>query len=333
MSSGPEPKSLWKRRISRGWAAAAVIVVLSCAAAGALSLYYPAPQDVLASMWPLRTKVLAAVRSDSPAEALPAIEQWDKASAQLLPSLMLRAQWPDDLTRQRVDHLRERLAALRGAIQDDRGDDVASLALECFEAHRQCAALFEEVPPAAVLAAHDHGGHAHAGVDSAAHHGAAHAGHEHGKREIGPEEPVPSVRVEVKPDLLNKGWNLRVATENFRFAPERASGDHVPGEGHAHLYVDGKKVTRLYSEWHFLGTLAPGTHVVRVTLNTNDHDDYVHNGEVIADEATVGVPLDPNDPLCRYPLALESGPALAKEEILFGRGERTAKAATSAEEQ
>ena len=332
MSSGSEPKSLWKRRVSRGWTAAVIVAVLACAAVGGLSLYYPAPQDVLASMWPLRTKVLAAVRGESPRAALPAIEEWDRASAQLLTSLMLRAQWPDDTTRQRVEDLRGRLGELRAAIQEDQRDDVPSLALKCFEAHRQCAALFEVAPPVSALAAHDHGGHAHSAGGSSAHHGAEHAGHQHGRREIGPDEPVPSVEIDVKPDLLNKGWNLRVATENFRFAPERASGEHAAGEGHAHLYVDGKKVTRLYSEWHFLGTLAPGTHVVRVTLNTNDHDDYVHDGKVIADEAAIEVPLDPNDPLCRYPLAPEPGTAPAREEILFGSGERTVKAANPAEE-
>lgn len=78
------------------------------------------------------------------------------------------------------------------------------------------------------------------------------------------------------------GYNLNVRTTAFRWAPWNASKAHRNGQGHAHLYVDGKKVTRLYGPWYFLGDLETGKHYVKVTLNGNDHGDYVHGDKPVA---------------------------------------------------
>ena len=83
------------------------------------------------------------------------------------------------------------------------------------------------------------------------------------------------------------GWNLHFETENFKFSPENVSTAHVAGEGHAHVYVDGVKVNRLYSGDYYLGELDEGEHVVRVTLNANNHSEYAVDGEVI--EASMSI--------------------------------------------
>ena len=67
------------------------------------------------------------------------------------------------------------------------------------------------------------------------------------------------------------GWNLHVVTKGFRFSPENASKEHVAGEGHAHVYVNGKKIARLYSPWLHIAELPAGKTVVKVSLNSNDH--------------------------------------------------------------
>ena len=77
----------------------------------------------------------------------------------------------------------------------------------------------------------------------------------------------------VEKDMMS-GWNLSFETENFKFSPENASTKHVDGQGHAHLYVDGKKITRLYGGQFYIDDLAPGDHQIRVSLNTNDHQEY-----------------------------------------------------------
>ena len=86
--------------------------------------------------------------------------------------------------------------------------------------------------------------------------------------------PVPTgLEVTADPDAM-AGVNLHVVAAGFRWAPEHASGPAVAGEGHAHVYVDGKKIGRLYGEWTHL-PMTPGRHQVRVSLNGNDHRDLV----------------------------------------------------------
>ena len=84
------------------------------------------------------------------------------------------------------------------------------------------------------------------------------------------------------------GWNVSFETNNFKFAPENASSNHVDGEGHAHLYVDGKKINRLYSNNYFLEDLEPGEHKIRVSLNTNDHREFhLSGGDAIESTAKI----------------------------------------------
>ena len=110
----------------------------------------------------------------------------------------------------------------------------------------------------------------------------------HTTREVGGGSGPPGVALEVVEDPV-EGWNLRVTLSNFRLAPERVSTSHVPGEGHLHLLVDGKKVTRIYGEWHHLGELEPGEHELRVELSSNDHSLLAVDGDIIHAAATVVV--------------------------------------------
>lgn len=99
---------------------------------------------------------------------------------------------------------------------------------------------------------------------------------------------VPTVDIHVEKDSLS-GWNLKLDTQAFTFMPEKFGAAHVPGGGHAHLYVDGEKRARIYSRWYHIPDLPRGSHTLRVTLNANSHDEYVHDGRVIADTAKVDV--------------------------------------------
>lgn len=68
------------------------------------------------------------------------------------------------------------------------------------------------------------------------------------------------------------GFN--VETTNWTWAPENVNAAALPNQGHAHLYVDGVKVARLYGPWYHLDGLAPGPHDITVTLNANNHAEY-----------------------------------------------------------
>lgn len=144
------------------------------------------------------------------------------------------------------------------------------------------------------------GGFFVAGSNNVAHHDDAHMageheghGHAHGTLEEVPQgSPVPTVALEVLEDPKG-GWNAKITTTNFRFAPENVSTEHILGEGHAHIYVDGVKINRMYGPWYHLGNLSEGSREVRVELSANNHNAYAVNGERIEDIVTVVVEPKP----------------------------------------
>ncbi len=99
---------------------------------------------------------------------------------------------------------------------------------------------------------------------------------------------VPEVNMQVTEDKLS-GWNIQLQTENFAFTPQKFGEPHQLGEGHAHLYLDGEKLARIYGPWYHIGELMPGTHELVVTLNANNHDTYYYRGNAIADTTTITV--------------------------------------------
>ena len=85
------------------------------------------------------------------------------------------------------------------------------------------------------------------------------------------------VALKVTADQIS-GANVQILTEGFTFAPGNVNGAHVEGEGHAHIYVDDVKISRVYTPWYHLGSLTPGEHEIRVTLNANSHQEYAIGG-------------------------------------------------------
>lgn len=131
------------------------------------------------------------------------------------------------------------------------------------------------------LDGHDHSDHA---VTSAGHVGRAHSHHETIDLAAGPDAPALELTVTADP---GSGWNLRIETPNFRFAPEHASGAHVEGEGHAHVLVNGTKLARLYGHWMHLASLPAGENRIAVTLTTNDHKALSVGGQPVEASQTV----------------------------------------------
>lgn len=125
---------------------------------------------------------------------------------------------------------------------------------------------------------------------SAQHHLAAHSMHDHGFAVIPEGYDVPSVSIYVTQDHSNS-WLLEVETQHFTFTPKKV-GDNAPSyhEGHAHLYINGRKVSRLYGKYYDLGELKPGTKIT-VTLNANNHAALVYNGQRIEASAIVDATL------------------------------------------
>lgn len=111
---------------------------------------------------------------------------------------------------------------------------------------------------------------------------------EHQMMAIPDGQPIPTVKLLVREDAM-QGWNLELQVENFQFAPEHIAQPSIPTEGHAHLYVNGKKIARLYGNWYHLAELPPGVNEVTVSLNTNGHETLTFNGQPIQDTVTIEV--------------------------------------------
>ena len=112
--------------------------------------------------------------------------------------------------------------------------------------------------------------------------------HSHGMIEVNENRPIPTVAISAMKDTKD-GYNLLITTENYNFTPEAIAQDSVQREGHAHLYVNGTKVARLYGNWFHLpnSELDDGENVIQVTLNANDHRDWVVDGATISSSVTV----------------------------------------------
>ena len=105
---------------------------------------------------------------------------------------------------------------------------------------------------------------------------------------VASETPV-SVAITAEPDTSG-GVDVRIATEGFRFAPELVDQAHTAGAGHAHIYVDGVKLGRVFENEYHIDELAPGDHDIRVSLNSNDHGELTFNGERVESTVTVTIP-------------------------------------------
>ena len=84
------------------------------------------------------------------------------------------------------------------------------------------------------------------------------------------------------------GVNVHIMTDGWTWSTGGAS--YVPGEGHAHIYVDGELLRMVYEPVNHLSGLAPGERHIKVALSANNHADLIHNGEPIEATAMVTVP-------------------------------------------
>lgn len=89
----------------------------------------------------------------------------------------------------------------------------------------------------------------------------------------GPGEPAPGLSISARAD--GDGWIVDVLTRDFQFTRDFLNGPHIAGTGHGHLYVGGVKLARLFAPSYRIPALPKGDHIIRVTLNTNDHRAYV----------------------------------------------------------
>ncbi|WP_171176427.1 copper chaperone PCu(A)C [Ruegeria sp. HKCCA4633] len=94
--------------------------------------------------------------------------------------------------------------------------------------------------------------------------------------------PSPTIELAQDPDVSTDGFAIEISVENFEFVLIEDSAPHVDGQGHAHIYLNGFKLGRLYEERFEIGALAPGDYILTVALNSNDHRPYVFEAAPVA---------------------------------------------------
>ena len=113
------------------------------------------------------------------------------------------------------------------------------------------------------------------------------------------QETAPGATLDLKKDPTG-GFNVQVVTTNFIWRPEMASMQHVPGEGHAHVYLDGRKIMRIYNEWFHLNTYQfstkAGEQLLSIEFVGNDHAPYTVQGMPVGAQELVDVPSDEIQP-------------------------------------
>ena len=138
------------------------------------------------------------------------------------------------------------------------------------------------------------------------------------------QEVAPKASLEVKKDPTG-GFNVHVSSSNFVWRPESASREHFVGEGHAHVYLDGRKIMRIYNEWFHLNTYQfatkAGEQLLSIEFVGNDHAPYTIQGSPIGDQKIVDVPADEIQPAKSQTPKVVAGLAalLALATLLFRR--------------
>jgi hypothetical protein len=61
---------------------------------------------------------------------------------------------------------------------------------------------------------------------------------------------------------------------NMKLAKNHVGMGRISGEGHVHLYLDDGEKEIITTNKYMTGKLAPGTHVVKISLHNNDHTPY-----------------------------------------------------------
>ncbi len=113
---------------------------------------------------------------------------------------------------------------------------------------------------------------------------------------------APKATLDIQKDPTG-GFNVQVVTSNFVWRPKMASMQHVSGEGHAHVYLDGRKIMRIYNEWFHLNTYQfstrAGEQLLSIEFVGNDHAPYTIQGLPVGAEQIVDVPSDEIQPSSR----------------------------------
>lgn len=105
--------------------------------------------------------------------------------------------------------------------------------------------------------------------------------------DLGPIEVAPKVMMDLRPE--GDGWAIKLDTGAFQLTETGVDGANIPGQGHAHLYLDGLKLERMYGPIAHIGALPVGQHIIQVILNSHDHRAIYAGGKPVGAIALIDV--------------------------------------------
>ena len=95
--------------------------------------------------------------------------------------------------------------------------------------------------------------------------------------------PSPKLSVSAPNGFSEDGFDIKLEVEDFSFVLAPDDAQHIPNEGHAHVYLNGLKLGRLYNSKFTLGAIPADEYELRVALNSNDHRPYLNEGSAVQD--------------------------------------------------
>jgi len=103
-------------------------------------------------------------------------------------------------------------------------------------------------------------------------------------------DPSPQIQLNATDGFDTDGSEIVVTVENFDFTLIDESAPHVANQGHAHVYLNGLKLGRIFEPSFSLGPVVEGSYDLKVALNSNNHSPYMTNGAAVA--ATLSFTLE-----------------------------------------
>ena len=101
--------------------------------------------------------------------------------------------------------------------------------------------------------------------------------HEHKMVQIPEGKSLPELHLEITRDTKS-GFNIEIQTKYYSLEPPEKAGtaDSSILEGHAHIFVNGKKVYRAYAPYMHLPEelFESGVNQIMVSLNDHDHNTW-----------------------------------------------------------
>ena len=133
--------------------------------------------------------------------------------------------------------------------------------------------------------------------------------HQHDLRELPVEVKVPTIQLALYRDEKS-GFNLHIHVEHYELEPPEFSDSQAPRvvQGHAHLFINGKKFSRIYSPYLHIpaDALLQGINGLTVTLNDHQHSVWTKDNKQIL--ATVFIDTRQDKPQIHYFSSSQSQP-------------------------